>query len=49
MRMVRENPSWGYRRMYGELLVSGVTVAASMVWEILKDAGIGPVPELSAL
>jgi hypothetical protein len=27
------------------LLVLGVTVAASTVWEILKDAGIDPAPE----
>jgi hypothetical protein len=29
----------------GELFVLGVEVAASTVWEILKDAGIGPTPE----
>ena len=31
--------------MHGELLVLGVKVAASPVWEILKDAGIDPSPE----
>ncbi len=31
--------------MHGELLVLGVRVAASTVWEILTDAGIDPVPE----
>ena len=35
----------GYRRIHGELLVLGVTVAASTVWEILKDAGIDPAPQ----
>jgi putative transposase len=45
MRLVRENPGWGYRRVHGELLVLGVKVAASTVWEILKDAGIDPAPE----
>jgi hypothetical protein len=44
-RLVRENPHWGYRRVHGELLVLGVKVAASTVWEILKDAGIDPAPE----
>ena len=34
--------------MHGELLVLGVKVAASTVWEILRDAGIGPVPERSS-
>ncbi|MCO5974133.1 hypothetical protein [Actinoallomurus soli] len=33
--------------MHGELLVLGVKVAASTVWEILKDAGIDPAPELA--
>jgi transposase InsO family protein len=45
LRLVRENPSWGYRRVHGELLVLGVKVAASTVWEILQDAGIPPAPE----
>ena len=45
LRLVRENPGWGYRRIHGELLVPGVKVAASTVWEILKDAGIDPAPE----
>jgi putative transposase len=45
LRLARENPSWGYRRVHGELLVLGVKVAASTVREILHDAGIPPVPE----
>ncbi|MFB4308625.1 hypothetical protein [Actinomadura sp. GTD37] len=48
LRLVRENPSWGYRQVHGELLVLGVKVAASTVWEILKDAGIDPAPERAA-
>jgi hypothetical protein len=35
LRLTRENPSWGYRRVHGELLMLGITVAASTVWEIL--------------
>jgi transposase InsO family protein len=45
--LVHENPGWGYRRVHGELLVLGVKVAASTVWEILQDAGIDPAPERS--
>jgi transposase InsO family protein len=45
LRLTRENPSWGYRRVHGELLVLGIQVAASTVWEMLKDAGIDPAPE----
>lgn len=45
LRLARENSSWGYRRIHGELLVLGVKVAASTVWEMLKDAGIDPAPQ----
>src|SRR3569833_1101994 len=45
LRLVRENPGWGYRRVHGALLVLGAKVAASTEWEILKDAGIDPAPE----
>ena len=45
LRLVRENPTWGYRRIHGELLVLGITVAASTVWQILKDAGIDPASD----
>jgi hypothetical protein len=45
LRLARENSSWGYRRIHGELLVLGIRVAASTVWEILHTAGIDPVPQ----
>jgi transposase InsO family protein len=48
LRLARENDSWGYRRIHGELLVPGITVAASTAWEILKDAGIDPAPETTS-
>jgi putative transposase len=45
LRLARENPTWGYRRLHGELLVLGIKVAASTVWKMLKEAGINPAPE----
>ncbi|MEB8338112.1 hypothetical protein [Streptomyces endophyticus] len=40
LRLVRENPSWGYRRVHGELTTLGIQIAASTVWEILTYQGI---------
>jgi transposase InsO family protein len=44
IRLARENPTWGYRRIHGELTRLGITIAASTVWAILKRAGIDPAP-----
>jgi transposase len=43
LRFAQENPTWGYRRIHGELARLGITIAASTVWSILKQAGIDPV------
>jgi putative transposase len=48
IRFAMENPTWGYRRVHGELAQLGVTIAASTVWTILKNAGIDPAPQRSA-
>jgi putative transposase len=48
LRLARENPSWGYRRIHGELCRLGYTIGASTVWTILQRAGVAPAPARSA-
>jgi putative transposase len=38
LRLDSENPTWRYRRVYGELHRLGHKIAASTVWKILREA-----------
>ena len=44
LRMAKENPTWGHRRIQGELVGLGYPIAHSTVWEILTKAGVDPAP-----
>ena len=44
LRLARENPSWGYLRIAGELRKLGIAVSATSVRNILAQAGLPPAP-----
>jgi putative transposase len=49
LRLAKENSTWGYRRVHGELCRLGYRIGASTVWTILQRAGVAPAPARSAL
>jgi len=48
VRLAKENSSWGYGKIQGELRKLGYTVCPSSVHNILKRKGITPAPERSS-
>jgi hypothetical protein len=47
LTLARENPSWGYRRIVGEVQSLGIVVSASAVRRLLLRAGLPPAPQRS--
>jgi putative transposase len=45
VRLARENTSWGYVRIGGELRMLGINVSATLVRSVLAEAGIPPAPQ----
>jgi putative transposase len=49
LRLAAENPTWGYRRIAGEIASLGRKVSPAAVWAILKRAEFDPAPQRSDL
>jgi putative transposase len=44
LRLAKENPRWGYKRIQGELLKLGRKVSATAIRKLLGCRGLGPAP-----
>jgi putative transposase len=49
LRLARENPRWGYKRIAGELNGLGRTISATTVRKLLRQAGLPPAGERAGL
>ena len=49
IEMATNNPTWGYRRITGELVGLGHRVGACAVWRILEQHGVHPAPQRTSV
>jgi putative transposase len=49
VRLARENPGWGYKRIVGELRGLGISLSATSVRTILISHGLPPAPQRDEL
>jgi len=49
LRLARENPHWGYKRIVGELQSLGISVSATSVRTVLIRHGLPPAPQRDEL
>jgi putative transposase len=49
LRLAAENPSWGYKRIHGELLGLGIALSPGSVWNVLQRHGIEAAPGRASL